>query len=59
MKMRIKPKSPCCKSNPRCKRCPVVAKRLVTMGVAKRRSDGIVVLSVTITKKQLKAARKR
>jgi hypothetical protein len=59
MKTRIKPKSPCCKSNPRCKRCPVVAKRLVTMGVAKRHSDGIVVLSVTVTKKQLKAARKR
>jgi hypothetical protein len=59
MKTRIKPKSPCCKSNPRCKRCPVVAKRLVTMGVAKRRSDGIVVISVTATKKQLKAARKR
>jgi hypothetical protein len=37
----------------------VVAKRLVTMGVAKRRSDGIIVLSVTVTKKQLKAARKR
>jgi hypothetical protein len=59
MKLLIKPKSPCCKSNPRCKRCPVVAKRLIKQGVAKRRSDGIVVLSVSVTKKQVKAARKR
>ncbi|MGI9097811.1 MAG: hypothetical protein ACR2H2_04850 [Solirubrobacteraceae bacterium] len=59
MKLIFKPKSPCCKSNPRCKRCPVVAKRLVRQGVAKRRSDGIVVLSAGVTKKQVKAARKR
>jgi hypothetical protein len=59
MKLVFKPKKPCCKSNPRCKRCPVVAKRLVQQGLAKRRSDGIVVISVGVTKSHLKAARKR
>ncbi|MDQ3677570.1 MAG: hypothetical protein M3401_12340 [Actinomycetota bacterium] len=59
MKLLIKPKRACCKSNPRCKRCPVVAKRLVKRGHAKRRADGIIVLEPDVTKKQLKAARKR
>jgi hypothetical protein len=59
MKPRIKPKKACCKSNPRCKRCPVVAKRLVKQGLAERRSDGIVLISVGTTKSHLKAARKR
>ena len=59
MKLMVKPKKGCCKSNPRCKRCPVVAKRLVKAGLAKRRDDGFVVISPTIKKKQLKAARKR
>jgi hypothetical protein len=59
MKLRIKPKKACCKSNPRCKRCPVVAKRLVKQGLAERRSDGIVLISAGTTKSHLKAARKR
>ena len=59
MATRFKPKKGCCKSNPRCKRCPVVAKRLVVRGLAKRRKDGIVVISPDATKKQLKAARAR
>lgn len=59
MKRLMKPKKGCCKSNPRCKRCPVVAKRLVKGGLAERRPDGFVVLSPQVTKKQLKAARKR
>jgi hypothetical protein len=59
MKLLIKPKKGCCKSDPRCKRCPVVAKRLVKQGIAERRPDGIVVLSVGVTKRQVKAARKR
>jgi hypothetical protein len=59
MKLLVKPKKRCCKSNPRCKRCPVVAKRLVTQGLAERRSDGLVLISVGVTKKQLKTARKR
>ena len=59
MKLLIKPKKGCCKSNPRCKRCPVVVKRLQKSGYAERRADGFVVISPALTKKQLKAARKR
>jgi hypothetical protein len=59
MKLVFKPKKACCKSNPRCKRCPVVAKRLMKQGLAERRSDGIVVISVAAKKSHLKAARKR
>jgi hypothetical protein len=59
MKLVVKPKKGCCKSNPRCKRCPVVLKRLHRAGLAQRRSDGFVVISPELTKKQLKAARSR
>jgi hypothetical protein len=59
MKRVVKPKKGCCRSKPRCKRCPVVAKRLVTRGLARRRKDGLVVISPEATKKQLKAARSR
>lgn len=55
----IKPKKKCCKDAPRCKKCPVVCKRLVTQGLAERRKDGIIVLAPEVTKKQLKAVRKR
>jgi hypothetical protein len=53
----VKPKKRCCKSRPRCKRCPVVCKRLQHAGLAEKRSDGRFVLSVELRKKQLKAAR--
>lgn len=59
MKREFKPKKGCCKSNPRCKRCPVVTKRLVARGLAKRRKSGLVVISPDTTKKQLKTARSR
>ncbi|HWC25347.1 MAG TPA: hypothetical protein VG474_02080 [Solirubrobacteraceae bacterium] len=59
MKRLVKPKKRCCKSDPRCKRCPVVVKRLVKRGLAERRSDGLVVISPALKKKHLKAARKR
>jgi hypothetical protein len=59
MKLLVKPKKGCCKSKPRCKRCPVVTKRLVKSGHATRRADGFVVISPDLTKKQLKLARKR
>ena len=55
----VKPKKRCCKSNPRCKRCPVVLKRLERQGLADRRGDGLVLIHVGVKKKQLKAARKR
>ena len=55
----IRPKKKCCKDSPRCKRCPVVCKRLVKHGLAERRDDGLVVLSPRLRKKQLKVARAR
>jgi len=59
VKLLIKPKKGCCKSRPRCKRCPVVVKRLERSGLAERRADGFVVISPALKKKQLKAACKR
>ena len=59
MKLLVKPKKKCCKSNPRCKRCPVVAKRLIGRGFAHKRPDGLVVISPDLKKKHLRAARKR
>ena len=54
----IKPKKACCKSGPRCKRCPVVLKRLSEQGLAER--DGKrYVMAADLRKKQLKAARAR
>jgi len=54
----IKPKKRCCKSRPRCKKCPVVCKRLVNAGLADKRPNGTFVLHVDVTKKALKAARR-
>ena len=59
MKLLVRPKKGCCKSNPRCKRCPVVTKRLIHRGLAVKRSDGLVVISPDLKKRELKAARKR
>ena len=53
----ITPKKRCCRDKPRCKRCPVVCKRLMKQGYAKKLEDGRYVLDVTVTKKQRKAAR--
>jgi hypothetical protein len=54
----IKPKKACCKSGPRCKRCPVVLKRLAEQGLAER--DGKrYMLAADLRKKQLKTARVR
>jgi len=53
----VKPKKQCCKSRPRCKRCPVVCKRLQAQGLAVKRDDGRFKLAKTLRKKQLKAAR--
>ncbi len=55
---RIKTKKRCCKSNPRCKRCPVVCKRLERAGAAVREDKRTWVL-VDVTKKQMKVARAR
>jgi hypothetical protein len=54
----VKPKKACCKSGPRCKRCPVVLDRLARQGLAER--DGKrYMLAADLRKKQLKAARAR
>jgi hypothetical protein len=53
----IKPKKRCCKSRPRCKKCPVVCKRLANAGLAEKQPNGRYVLLVDVSKKRLKAAR--
>jgi len=53
----IKPKKRCCKSRPRCKKCPVVCKRLMKEGLAEREPNGTFVITIKVPKKVLKAAR--
>jgi hypothetical protein len=55
---RLKTKKRCCKSGPRCKRCPVVCKRLEKRGMAVREGKRTWVL-IDVTKPALKAARAR
>jgi hypothetical protein len=58
MKMRrVKTRKKCCKSCPRCKRCPVVCKRLETQGLATREGKFHYLVSLDVKKKTLKAAR--
>jgi hypothetical protein len=54
----VKPKTKCCKDNPRCKKCPVVLKRLEKEGLATRKGDRVLIAK-DLPKKQLKAARAR
>jgi hypothetical protein len=54
----IKPKGACCKSGPRCSRCPVVLRRLEAQGLAERKKKRYLV-SAKLKKKQLRAARAR
>ena len=54
----VKPKKKCCKDDPRCKRCPVVLKRLEKQGLATRKGSRFL-LAEELKKKQLKAARAR
>jgi hypothetical protein len=54
----VKPKKRCCKSRPRCKKCPVVCRRLAAEGLAMQGPDGQFVLAAKLKKKQYKAARK-
>jgi uncharacterized protein (DUF2461 family) len=55
----VKTKKRCCKSGPRCKRCPVVLKRLADDGLAERISKRHYVIEMPLPKKKLKAARRR
>jgi hypothetical protein len=55
----VKAKKRCCKSRPRCKKCPVVCKRLADQGIAVRQSKRHYLVELDIGKKTLKAARAR
>ena len=55
----VKTKKRCCKSRPRCKKCPVVCKRLADQGFAERQSKRHYLVELDIGKKTLKAARAR
>jgi len=57
-KKAIKPKKRCCSSRPRCKRCPVVMKRLRKAGLAERDERGRYRVSADITKKEMRQARR-
>jgi len=54
----VKPKAKCCKDDPRCKKCPVVLKRLADAGLAERQGNRYLVPK-DLPKKRLKAARAR
>ncbi len=54
----VKPKSKCCKDDPRCKKCPVVLKCLAREGLVERQGDKYLVPK-DLPKKRLKAARGR
>jgi hypothetical protein len=58
MSKRVKTKRPCCNSQPRCKRCPVVLMRLDKAGKAKRVGKRTYVVP-TLTKRDIKTARAR
>lgn len=55
----VKAKRKCCKSNPRCKHCPVVLDRLEKAGFAERLSKRRYEVSRTLRPKVLKRARRR
>jgi hypothetical protein len=52
-------KRKCCNSNPRCKRCPVVFKRLETAGYAEPLDRRTWLLQVELKSKRFKKARRR
>jgi hypothetical protein len=53
----VKCKRKCCKSRPRCKRCPVVWKRLSGQGYAVRETKRSYVVIEVVPKRAIKAAR--
>jgi hypothetical protein len=54
----IKTKRPCCESNPRCKRCPVVLVRLEKVGQATRTGKRTYLIG-SPSKRAMKTARAR
>jgi hypothetical protein len=55
----VKTKKKCCKSGPRCKRCPAAMKKLERRGLATRVSKRHYVVSLDAKKKDWKLARAR
>lgn len=55
----VKTKKKCCKSGPRCKRCPAAMKKLERRGLATRIGKRSYVIHLEATKKDLKLARSR
>lgn len=55
----IRTKKKCCKSGPRCKRCPAAMKKLQKRGLATKLGKRSYLISLDATKKDLKAARAR
>lgn len=55
----VRTKKKCCKSGTRCKRCPAAMRKLERRGLATRVSKRGYVVALEITKKDIKAARKR
>ena len=55
----IKTKKKCCKSGPRCKRCPAAMKKLERRGLARRTGKRSYVVSLDATKADFKRARRR
>jgi hypothetical protein len=55
----VKVKSSCCKSGPRCKRCPVVFKKLERAGHAEKVGKRRYVVPGPLPKSLVKAARAR
>jgi hypothetical protein len=53
----VRVKKRCCKDSPRCKRCPVVWKRLSHAGLAERLSKRVYEPGEDLKKRHLKAAR--
>ena len=53
----VRVKKRCCKDSPRCKRCPVVWKRLSRAGLADRVSKRVYVPDDDLKKRHVKAAR--
>ena len=53
----VRCKRKCCKSRPRCKRCPVVWKRLAKQGYAERESKLRYVVIDVVPKRVVKSAR--
>jgi len=55
----VKAKRRCCKDRPRCKRCPVVLKRLEKAGLAEARGARRYAVDPDLEKSALKVARGR